>query len=344
MLALVKTKKGVGNIELRDVPIPEYSDDEVLIEIKAAGVCGTDIHIRRDEFLYWPPVILGHEFSGKIVKVGKNVTGWKVNDRVVGEPHTKTCGVCYYCRTGDLQLCSEKRSPGWGIDGACAKYLKYPTRLLHRIPDSLSYEEAALTEPCACIVHSVFERGYVKAQDIVVVIGPGPIGMMAAMAVKNTGAGCVILLGTSKDEEYRLKIARELGLDYVINVEKENPFELILDISNGLGADLAIECAGSEKGIQSSIELIRKRGRITTLGLTSNETIAFPWNQAILKEADVNFSFSVGYTSFERSLSLLNTKKVNAEALISHRAPLSDWENVFDDLENMKGIKGLLIP
>jgi L-iditol 2-dehydrogenase len=112
MLALVKTAKGVGNIELRDVPIPKPASNEVLIEVKAAGICGTDIHVRYDEFPYWPPVILGHEFSGEIVEVGQDVTDYKVGDRVVGEPHNKACGKCYLCRTGNIQVCASKSSIG----------------------------------------------------------------------------------------------------------------------------------------------------------------------------------------------------------------------------------------
>jgi len=169
MLALVKTQKGEGFLELQDVPEPTINDDEVLIEIKAAGICGTDVHVKHDTFPYWPPVILGHEFSGEIVQVGANVSGWSEGDRVVGEPHTLACGECYLCRRGHVQNCAEKRSPGWGIDGAFTKYLKYPPKLLHRIPDSMTFEQAAIVEPAANAVTDIIERKAIEAGDFVVV-------------------------------------------------------------------------------------------------------------------------------------------------------------------------------
>jgi D-arabinose 1-dehydrogenase-like Zn-dependent alcohol dehydrogenase len=140
MLALVKTGKGKGLVELKEAPIPLINENEVLIEVNAAGICGTDLHIYHDEFLYWPPVILGHEFAGVIAAKGDDVTDWDVGDRVVGEPHTLACGKCWLCRTGNRQICPKKRSPGWGIDGCFAKYMRYPEpELLHRIPETLSF-------------------------------------------------------------------------------------------------------------------------------------------------------------------------------------------------------------
>ena len=153
MKALVKTAKGKGNLEIRDIPVPEPGHGEVLLKILAAGVCGTDIHVRDDNFPYWPPVVLGHEFCGKVVELGEGVTLVKQGDRVVGEPHTKACGHCWLCRTGNIQICPEKRSPGWGIDGSMAEYLVMPEKLLHRIPDSISDEVGAVIEPTANAVH-----------------------------------------------------------------------------------------------------------------------------------------------------------------------------------------------
>ena len=174
MKALVKTAKGMGNIEIRDVSIPKIpKDDWVLIKIKAAGVCGTDLHIWHDQFFYWPPVILGHEFSGEIVEMGSKVTGFDTGDRVVVEPHSLACGKCEFCRQGKIQICSDKRSPGWGIDGAFTEYIVMPSLLLHKIPDGLSYELAAIAEPMAIAVHQVVERGRIECQDFVVVTGAG---------------------------------------------------------------------------------------------------------------------------------------------------------------------------
>lgn len=141
MKAVVKIGKGKGLVEVRDVPTPEINYSEVLIKVHCSGICGTDIHIWNDEFPYYPPVILGHEFSGEIVRIGKKVSGWEIGDKVVSELHTMTCGVCRFCRAGNYQACKFKRAPGWGVNGSFAEYIKMPSWLLHRIPDGVSMEE-----------------------------------------------------------------------------------------------------------------------------------------------------------------------------------------------------------
>jgi len=344
MLALVKTQKGDGFLELRDVPVPRIEPDEVLIEVKAAGICGTDIHVKHDEFPYWPPVVLGHEFSGSIVEVGPQVEGYKVGDRVVAEPHTKACGKCYLCRSGNIQTCAAKRSPGWGIDGAFTKYIKMPEKLLHRIPDNVSFEEGAVVEPLANVVHDVLERGKVEAEDFVVVLGPGPIGLMAAMAARAEGARAVMIVGTPRDEEMRLKVARELGIDHVVNLGTENPVDKCLALTDGRGADLVVEASGAEPAINMAVELVRKKGRITVIGMTGKEKIQFPWDKAIFKVCDIIFNLSTSYTSWDRAISLIASGKVNVRAITSHREPLENWERVFADVENLSALKALLIP
>ncbi len=346
MTALVKTAKGKGLIEIREVPVPKIGEDEVLIEVKAAGICGTDLHIYHDEFPYWPPVILGHEFSGLIGAKGKNVDDWQVGDRVVGEPHTLACGKCWLCRTGNRQICPEKRSPGWGIDGCFARYMRYPEpALLHRIPDSLGFEEAALVEPTANVVTDVLERGRVEATDIVAVVGPGPIGLLSAMAAKAGGAGRVIIIGTDADEELRLPTARKLkGIDHVLNVQREDVVKVVLELTGDRGADLVIEASGSAGGIGLGIRLLRKLGRLTAIGLTGKPDISFPYDAAMSKAATYIFNLSTSYTSWDRAISLISRKAIEVEPLITHRGGLEHWKEFFDALENKQGIKGIFIP
>ena len=344
MLALVKTQKGVGYLELREVDVPKIAPDEVLIEIKAAAICGTDIHVKHDRFPYWPPVVLGHEFSGEIVEVGSEVEHYREGDRVVAEPHTKACGKCFFCRTGNIQICPAKRSPGWGIDGAFTKYLKMPEKLLHRIPDHVSFEEAALVEPTANVVHDVLERGRVEAEDFVVVLGPGPIGLLSAMCAKAEGARKVMIVGTPADEALRLKAAREVGIDYVVNLGEEDPIRKTLDLTNGLGADLVVEASGAEPAIRTTVDLVRKKGRITVIGMTGKSDITFPWDKAIFKACDLLFNLSTSYTSWDRAISLIAERKINVHALITHREPLTKWEQVFEDVEHLRALKAVLIP
>lgn len=344
MLSLVKTQKGVGFLELRETPEPSPGPGEVLIQVKACGICGTDVHILHDKFPYWPPVILGHEFSGQIVEAGPETKYYKAGDRVVGEPHTQACGHCYLCRTGNIQICPLKRSPGWGINGALTKYLKMPERLLHRIPDHMSYDLAALVEPTANTVHDVIERAKVQAGDFVVVLGPGPIGLLAALTARAGGARHIVIVGTPGDEASRLKKARALGFETVINLANANPVDIVLDLTDGVGADLVIEASGAPPAIASTVDLIRKKGRICVIGLTGKDTIPFPWDKAAFKVCDVTFNLSTSYTSWDRTIHLIASGRIPAGELITHRLPLLEWQRGFEEIETQRALKVLLTP
>lgn len=344
MKALVKYNSGDGFVELREVPEPKISKDEVLIKVKACGICGTDIHILHDEFKNYPPVIIGHEFSGEIVDVGKNVKEWSSGERVVSELHTGACGVCRLCRTGNYHICPEKRPLGSGRDGAFAEYIKVPSWLLHRIPDGISYEEAALTEPVAICLHCILEMTGVKPEDFVVIIGPGPIGLLSAQAVKASGAGKVMITGTSNDEEFRLRLARKLNIEYVINIDKENPVEKLYGLTEGMGADLVIEASGSETGINQAITMVRRGGRITALGMTKQKKVCVNWNEGIIKEISLSLPFSSNYDSWEMALSMIMGNKMKVAPLITHKMPLDKWNEGFKLVEQGKTVKTLLFP
>lgn len=344
MLGLFKTAKGQGNMELREAPVPEPKANEVLLEIKAAGICGTDIHIKHDQFPYWPPVIMGHEFSGEIVEVGRDIENFELGDRVVAEPHTKACGKCELCRTGNIQICEKKRSPGWGINGAFARYLTMPEHLLHKIPESLSFEDAALVEPAANVVQDVLERGQVIANDSVVVIGPGPMGLVALMAAKAAGAGKLIIVGTRADEAMRLPIAQEIGVDAVIIADEQDSVAEVLKLTDGRGADLVVEASGAASAIASSVGMVRRLGRITQIGLTGKDLIHFPWDAASWKVCTILFNLSTAYTCWDRTIGLIADGKIDAKKIITHVLPLKEWERAFELVETMQGLKVLLVP
>ena len=344
MQALVKTRKGEGFIELKDMPEPRPGRGEVLIAIRAAGICGTDLHVKHDRFPYWPPVILGHEFAGVIVELGPECRHFKVGERVVGEPHTRHCGVCPLCRTGNIQICPEKRSPGWGIDGCMAPFLVMPEKLLHRIPDTMDDDTAALVEPTANAVHDVLERAGVTAGDFVVIIGPGPIGLMAGLTAKAAGARHVVVAGAPPDEGLRLDKARELGFETVLNVAKENLAQTVMDLTGGIGADLVVECSGAPAAIAGTVDLIRKKGHICAIGLTGGRTVDFPWEKAAFRVADIHFCLSTSYTSWDRTIHLMAGGKLPVERLITHRLPLGEWESAFAALEAQQALKVILHP
>ncbi|MCD6365204.1 MAG: alcohol dehydrogenase catalytic domain-containing protein [Planctomycetes bacterium] len=344
MKALVKTEKGPGHLELRDEPMPSPGPGEVLLKIAAAGVCGTDIHVRNDTFPNWPPVILGHEFAAEVVELGEGTSLVAVGERVVGEPHTLACGHCRLCRTGNIQICPEKRSPGWGIDGAMAEYLVMPEHLLHHLPDNVDDNVGAVIEPTANAVHDVVERAGVEAGDFVVVVGPGPIGLLAAMTARAGGARKVVVIGADADEAIRLPKAREIGFEDTINAQNQNPAEIVADLTGGIGADLVVECSGSQGGIASTVELVRKKGRICAIGLTGGDTITFPYKAASFKVCDVFFCLSTSYTSWNKAIDLVSCGLIPAGKIITHVEPLDNWRSVFEDITNQRAIKAVLIP
>ena len=344
MKALVKVRKGVGHIEVKEVPEPRPGPGEVLIEVALCGICGSDIHVRHDSFPYWPPVILGHEFTGTIVECGPGCSYFTEGERVVAEPHTKACGQCRLCRTGNIQICPEKRSPGWGIDGGMAKYIAYPERLLHRIPADMTWEQAVVVEPTANAVTDLILRTGVTAGDFVVVQGPGPIGLMAAMVARAAGAREVAIIGTPGDLELRFPAARALGFETLINIGEADPVEAVMELTGGLGADTVVECSGSPKAIPITCDLVRKMGRICIIGLTGNREVTLPWDRFAFKVAEMTFNLSTAYEAWDRTIDLICRGGVPAERLITHRAPLDEWERVFDEIEALKALKGVLVP
>lgn len=345
MRALMKTEKGVGHFEVRDIPVPTLKKpDDVLIRVLAAGVCGTDVHIYEDTFQNYPPVVLGHEFSGVVTEVGSAVTRFQPGDRVVGEPHTRFCGKCDMCRAGNIQLCAEKRSPGWGIDGAFTDFLVMPELFLHHIPEHVSDEVAALAEPMAIVTHEVLERAKVEPQDVVAIIGAGPIGLLASVAARAGGASRVVVLGTDADEAIRFPAARKLGADSVINVLHQDAVKAILDMTHDRGADLVIEASGSEPGINTAIDIVKKCGRICAVGMPNTERVHIQWLKMINKVLTVIFNLSSSVSSWERALSIMANTSCDLRAVITHHASIEDWELVFADIAQGRAIKALFVP
>ena len=344
MKALVKKAKGKGLIELLDYPIPPVLEGYVLLRIAAAGICGSDLKIYNDDHPYFPPVILGHEFSGEIVEVGHRVTGWEKGDRVVSEVHGLVCEHCRFCLSGEKHVCPSKRALGWGIDGGFAEYVAVPAWLLHRIPEEVSYEEAALLEPMAIVVHGILERAKVEPEDFVVVLGCGPLGLLALQVAKSEGASRVFITGVNQDEKLRLRVAKELGTDRTINVEKEDPVMIVKEMTGGIGADLVVELSGSPTAISQGLRMVRTHGRFLAIGIPVEQEVSIPWKEIIFKAPSIIFHFSSCYSSWERGLSLLERKKINVKSLISKILPLKDWEEGFALAKSGEAIKVLFKP
>jgi len=344
MKAVVKYGKGKGLVEIREVPEPKIKDDEVLIEVKAVSVCGSDVHIYHDRHPYWPPVILGHEFSGVIVDVGKEAKGWAVGDRVVSETRTGSCGICYICQSGYPQVCERKRAYGIGINGAYTKYVAGPARLLHRLPDNIPFEVGAVMEPTAVCFTSIIERSQLQAGESALVTGPGPIGLISLAIAKTAGARIVGITGRNSAKGVRFEKARELRADFILNIDQEDPVQKVLELTNGVGVDILIETSGGKKAIDQAFEIVRRLGRICAIGVSGKRQISIPYDRGIFKALRYDFCFSSSWTAWERVLGLVSKGLLHVEKLITHQLPLEKWEEAFHLLESRQAAKVILFP
>lgn len=342
MKALMKVQRGDGFVELREVAEPRPAPDEVLVEVKRAGICFTDIHILHDEFpKARPPFIMGHEFSGVIRELGREVRDWKAGDRVVSETAAHFCGRCRFCLTGDNQLCPERKAYGYVYNGAFANYMVIKSGLLHRIPDKVSDSEAALSEPLACCTHAALERVRVEPGEIVLVTGPGAIGLLMFQVLKSAGA-TVILCGVHSDEE-RLNLGERLGADRAIDIEKEDLASTVMEMTRGYGVDKSFECAGAVAAAGQCIALTRKGGTLIQMGLFG-KPVELPFEEIALKELTVVGSFAQRKSSWDLGLKLLQDGKVKTGPLVSGEYPIDQWEEAFRKSEGRAGIKYLLVP
>ncbi len=288
MKALMKVATGDGHVEVRDIAIPTPARDQVLIEVAAAGICGTDLHIYHDEFKTHPPVVMGHEVSGTVVEMGSKVNHVRIGARVTTETYFWTCGECRYCRDGHTNLCLQRKSIGSGVDGGFTNYVVVPAQNVHVLPDNVDFRAGALTEPLACVVHGVLNMRTVIAGDVCVIAGPGAIGLLTLQVVKAAGATAIVL-GTDADA-HRLKLARTLGADHTVNVQQDDPTALVQALTDeGLGADVVLECSGAGAAAQQLLPLVRRRGRYVQIGLFGRP-IAWDLDQICYKELTVTGS------------------------------------------------------
>lgn len=338
MKALRKIAKGKGNIELMEISVPEIGADDVLIKVVYAGVCGTDVHIENDRFANSPPFTLGHEFSGIIEKLGMNAKAFSIGDRVVSANNPFACGKCKICIAGNPNLCPQKRAMGIHSDGCFAEYVKLFANLIHKIPDNVSFKEAALMEPLAVATHAVANRCGIKKGDLVVVFGVGAIGMLAAQVARAEGAGYVLLVGTSNDEKSRFKCVHELGFE-TLNVEKENLTEKVMRLTDGLGVDVAVEASGSPAAVKVGLDLLKRTGRMAITGITGKPEISINWDGLISKGVSLFFCYSSVNEDWQKGLKYLADKKVSTLPLITHLFNLEQWKEAFSSLESLQATR-----
>jgi L-iditol 2-dehydrogenase len=327
---LTKLAEGRGHVALAERPEPVAVAGHVVLDVVAAGICGTDLHIYDGEYATAIPVTIGHEVSGIVAEVGADVDPAWLGTRVVSETYFSTCGRCAWCRTGRINLCPQRRSIGTHVDGACAPRLLVPVRGLHRVPEALDGLAAALAEPLACACHSLLEpEPAVRAGDEVLVVGPGPVGLLAAQVARAAG-GHVHVRGTPRDVG-RLSAARGLGFE--TSAGDESSFE----------ADVVVECSGSEAGMAVALASARRGGRWLQMGI-AGRPVKLPFDVVCFHELTVTSGFASTPTSWAAALKLLERRAVTLEPLLSEVVPLAEWERAFAATRAGEGIKFVLDP
>jgi len=332
--ALVKENRKSAKLKLKEIDKPEIANNEVLIEVKAVGICGTDVHILNDEFDYSPPVVLGHEVAGVIREIGSDVDNVKLEERVTTETYYCTCHQCIYCKSGMENMCKDRLSIGSKKNGGFAEYLKVPANNIHKVPENTSLEEASLVEPLSCCVNGILLKRKIMPTDTVIIFGPGTIGLICMQLVKING-GNAIVCGT-KDDRERLSIAKELGADEIIFSENLN------DLNNE-NVDVVIEASGAKHAVNQGLKLLRKNGRFIQMGIIG-EPIEVNWDYMLLKELDFWGPNATVKKSWEVAIKLLEQNKVNLKPLITHEYSLEQWEEAFENFKMNKGVKNIFKP
>jgi alcohol dehydrogenase/L-iditol 2-dehydrogenase len=329
---------GPGQVELRPAEPPPLGPHDVLLEVQAVSVCGSDVHQWHGQ-MSWNvtyPVVLGHEFTGIIAAVGVSVSDWKVGDRVVSETAAQVDMSTPLSRVGLYNLCPSRSGFGAVINGAMAKYVRTPARCLHRVPESISPEIASLTEPCCVAYNAVVNNGNVRPGDRIVVLGPGPIGILAGAMARIQG-GEVAIVGLERDAT-RLEVARQMGLHPIVGDATEWAYAV-----DGLGADGVIDAAGVSATVKTAIELVRPAGWVSKVGWGAGE---FPLSLDPLVQKNVTLrgSFSHNYPVWERVLRLLDTGALDVRPLIGGVWPLEEWMEGFEGMHNGSIVKAVLKP
>lgn len=339
MKALVKYSNKPGEIKCMDVPKPELECEKALIKMKSAAICHTDVMILNNEYKGRKPVpvpiILGHEGTGIVEEVYSKNCIFKPGDRVAFEP-LSGCRRCNNCKKGYTNMCTDWDHIGITCDGTFAEYVAVPERCLHKLPDEISFSDAALLEPMGLTARSI-ENVKPVLGDIAAVVGPGPIGLVHVQALKASGCK-VIVIGLEQDK-YRLKVAEELGADLVINGSKINPLEAVNEYTGNQGVDIVIETASSPKALNTALEIAGAKARVSAFGLYPEVTVKF---LDILRKGLIIYG-DVGMVSrhLEKGINWLKNGDISAKPLISHRFKLEEGAEAFKNIKGGDVIKAI---
>jgi len=344
MQALVNFSAEPHSVELREIPVPDIGDDDVLFAVQAVGICGSDLHqfTGKQSWKVNYPVVLGHEFSGVIARKGRNVRGFAEGDRVVSETAAVIDAASPYSRQGLYNLDPHRLGFGYGVNGAMTRFARVPARCLHAIPPQLSFEKAALTEPCCVAYNATCGNSRIRPGDTVAVIGPGPIGLLCALMAKIAGAGRLVVIGIPADAR-RLEVAAKLGADFTLGARGENIPEWLKNFGDGYGFDLVIDAAGVSATLKLALEIVRPAGQITKVGW-GPQPLNFSLDPLVQKAVTLQGSFSHNWPIWEKVIALLGTGQLNLDLVLNRISPLGEWREAFEEMHEGKIVKGVLLP
>ena len=338
---------GPGVLKLEHVDLPEVGRDEILVKNAVTLTCGTDLKMyKRGHPFAKPPLIIGHEFAGVITRVGSNVQKFREGMRVVAA-NSAPCNDCFFCRRGKQNLCEHLNENviGFSWPGAYAEYVRVPAHVVKQntleIPNHVSFKQAALLEPLACVVHGI-ELAEIDVGDTVAVVGAGPIGLLHLQLAKKRGAGRAIVMDLSRQ---RLDAAQELGADHVIQAGQEDQVKKVRELTSGKGADVVIESAGLPETWENAIGMTRPGG-VTLLfgGCRSGTSISIETDIMHYGELTVKGSFHHTPSCVEKALSLISSGVVKTDHLISHEMTLADLSKAFDLMATGQALKVAIRP
>jgi L-iditol 2-dehydrogenase len=331
-----------SEFELQDRPRPSPGPDDVLVNIRDVGICGSDVHYyehgRIGNYVVEDPLVLGHESAGEVVEVGDNVDGFEPGDRVALEPGVP-CRRCPHCKRGDYHLCESvtfMATPPH--DGAFTEYVAWPADFAYELPDDVSTTEGALCEPLSVGIHAC-RRGDVGTGDTVLVAGAGPIGLVTMEAARAAGATDVIVTDVVAE---KVDFARERGADLAVDVTETNLETAVDEYTDGVGADVVVEASGAEPSIRSTVDVVRRGGTVVLVGLGDQAEIPFDVLEVIDNEIDVHGSFRYKNT-YDVAVDLLTDGVVDVEGLVDFESPLEDVDDAFQRAMEPGIVKGMII-
>ena len=336
--AVVNYENKKGAVDYREIEKPEIGEEDVLLQVKAVSVCGSDLH-QWEACHSWPvnyPVVLGHEFGGIIAETGKRVKGWKDGDQVVSETAAVIDPNNPMSRQGLYNLDPTRLGFGYGVNGAMTEYVRVPARCLHHIPNGLSFEKAALTEPCCVAYNAVMNQSDITPGDRVVVIGPGPIGILCAAMAKICGAE-VAILGLESDRK-RLAVAEQYGCTALVDNVDDWAFA-----SDGLGVNGVVDAAGISKTLEIALRITRPAGWISKVGW-GPQPLDFNLDPLVQKALTLRGSFSHNWPIWERVLQLTSSGQLDLDPIIGGIWPLEEWHTAFETMHSAEIVKSVLVP